>query len=124
MADYTILRNSVKNNSSDVIIEFPVPGTKNSATPTKRSWQSIVAEVRVEAGESGTRNPRKATDVAHIAALDAGQVVEVPLTVEYDGNSSNTAKLAVIDAAVTAKVSSFTSEFVSLYRFYGTVRTI
>ncbi len=128
MADYTILANSVKENRSDVVIEFPVPGGSNSATPTKRSWQSIVAEVRAVEQASPdatvTSNPRKVSDGPYVASLDAGQIIEVALSVEYDANLTNAEKVAVLDAAVAERVSGFTAEFASTYEFYGTVRTI
>ena len=44
MAEYTILANSAKNNSSTVVIEFQVPGGSNSASVP---WQTIVAELHV-----------------------------------------------------------------------------
>ena len=116
MAVYTILANSVKGNSSSVVIEFPVPAGDNTAGV---SWRSVVAELR---SESGSVNPRKATDMTHVAALDAGSVMELQLTVEYDAGLSDAAKLAFLDAAVAEKVAEFTKEFAALYKFYGKVR--
>ncbi len=121
MATYTILRNSVKNNRSDVIIEFPVPTTSNDAG---LGWRSVIAGVRAADGVAGSVNPLKASNASHVADLDAGRIIEIPLTVEYDAKMSNTQKVAVLDVAVIEKVASFTSEFGSLYRFYGTTRTV
>ena len=116
MAVYTILANSVKNNSSTVVIEFPVPAGKNTAGVP---WQTIVAELR---DEPGSVNPRKASNMTHIAALDAGSVMEISLTVDYDAGMTNGEKVTVLDAAVAAKVTEFTVEFANLYHFDGTER--
>ena len=116
MAVYTILANSAKNNSSTVVIEFEVPVGDNVAGV---SWRDIVKELR---DESGSVNPRKASDTAHITALDAGSVMELQLTVDYDAGLTNTEKVAVLDAAVAEKVTGFTAEFANLYQFYGTER--
>ena len=116
MAVYTILANSSKNNRSTVVIEFEVPVGDNTAGV---SWQDIVAELR---DESGSVNPRKVADTAHITALDAGSVMELQLTVDYDAGLTNTEKVAVLDAAVAEKVTGFTTEFANLYQFYGTER--
>ena len=116
MAEYTILANSAKNNRSTVVIEFPVPGGSNSASVP---WQTIVAELR---DEPGSVNPRKAFNMTHIASLDAGSVMELQLTVDYDAGMSNGEKVTVLDAAVAAKVTEFTVEFANLYQFYGTER--
>ena len=121
MAAYTILRNSVKNNRSDVVVEFDVPVSNNDAGV---GWRSVVTEERLDAGETGTVNTRKRGYTAHIAKLDAGKIVEILMSVEYNANLTDSEKLAVIDAAVTAKVAEFTAEFGSLYRFYGTTRTV
>ncbi len=69
-----------------------------------------------------TVNPRKLSDATHVASLDAGQIVEVSLSVEYDANLNNGQKVAVLDVAVEAKVTEFTNDFGNLYEFYGTVR--
>ena len=125
MAVYTILANSAKNNRSTVVIEFPVPTGDNTAGV---AWRDIVKELRTETGvaelrnEPGSVNPRKASDTAHITALDAGSVIELQLTVDYDAGLTNTEKVAVLDAAVAAKVTEFTVEFANLYQFYGTER--
>jgi len=125
MADYTILANSVKENRSDVIIEFPVPAGNNTAGI---AWRSVVAELRAVEQASPdsvvTSNPRRVSDAAYVGLLDAGSVMEIPLSVGYDANLNNAGKLAVLDAAVTAKVSEFTAGFGSTYRFYGTTRTV
>ena len=122
MADYTILRNSEKDNRSDVIIEFPVPATSNTAGV---GWQTVVAEIRAaEVDGPVTANPRKVDTVAYVAQLDAGELVEVPLSVEYNANLTDGQKVAVLDAAVAARVAAYTTEFVSLYNFYGTERTV
>lgn len=123
MADYTILRNSEKRNRSDVVIEFPVPGGSNTAGV---AWQTVVAELRaVEQSDAQvTANPRKLMDGSYVASLDAGQIVEVALSVKYDANLTNAEKVAVLDAAVTVKVAEFTAEFANLYEFYGTERTV
>ena len=118
MAEYTILANSAKNNRSTVVIEFSVPGGNNSASV---AWQTIVAELRTEAGSV---NPRKASNMTHVAALDAGTVVEISLTVDYDAGMTNGEKVTELDAAVAAKVTEFTAEFANLYQFYGIERTI
>ena len=118
MATYTVLVNSAKSNSSTVVIEFDVPTGSNSASVL---WRTIVAEVRTE---DGTVNPRKQTDAPHIALLDAGEIVEILLTVEYDAGLSDADKVAELDTAVAEKVAEFTSEFAALYKFYGTVRTV
>ena len=123
MATYTVLRNSEKRNRSDVVIEFPVPSGDNSAIPDAVAWTAIVAEVRaVEQATpdaTATVNPRKQGHTAYLASLDAGQIVEVPLSVEYDANLTNGEKVTILDAAVDAKVTEFTSEFAALYEFYG-----
>ncbi len=125
MADYTILANSVKENRSDVVIEFPVPAGSNTASVP---WQTVVAELRAVGQASPdaavTSNPRKVSDGPYVASLDAGQIIEVALSVEYDANLTNGQKVAVLDAAVVQRVSGFTAEFASTYEFYGTVRTI
>ena len=121
MADYTILRNSDEDNRSTVVIEFPVPATSNTALVP---WQTIVAEVRAASGDTSTRNPRKVDDSVYVAQLDAGEIVELGLTVEYNANATDVAKLAVIDAAVTSEVASFTADFAAEYEFYGTERTV
>ena len=125
MATYTVLENAAKSNRSNVVVEFDVPVGDNSANV---AWRAIVAELRaVEQATPdaiATVNPRKLGHTAYLASLDAGQIVEVPLSVEYNANLSNAAKVAVLDAAVAAKVTEFTSEFASLYEFYGTERTV
>jgi len=121
MATYTILRNSKKNNSSDIVIEFTVPGGNNSANIP---WRTIVSQVRADAGQTGSQNTLKAGNAAHVTKLDAGQIVEIQLTVKYDANALVADKVAALDAAATAKIAEFTSEFGSLYQFYGTERTI
>ena len=118
MAAYTILANSAKNNRSTVVIEFPVPGGNNSASVP---WQTIVAELRTEAGSV---NPRKASNMTHVAALDAGAVVEISLTVDYDAGLTNTEKVTVLDAAVAAEITRFTVEFADINQFYGTERSV
>jgi hypothetical protein len=123
MADYTILSNSVKQNRSEVVIEFTVPGGSNTAGV---GWQTVVAELRAQEQASPdaavTVNPRKLTDGPYVASLDAGQIVELALTVEYDANLTNGQKVAVLDVAVADKVTKFTNDFGNLYEFYGTVR--
>lgn len=121
MADYTILRNSDEDNRSSVVIEFPVPGTSNTASVP---WQTIVAEVRAANGVSGTVNPRKAGDSLYITSLDVGEAVELNLRVEYDANLSDGEKLSVIDAAVAAEVAEFSAVFAAEYEFYGIARTV
>ena len=118
MAVYTILENAAKENRSTVVIEFDVPTGSNSANVP---WRTVVAEVRTE---DGTVNPRKQADTPHAVLLDAGEIVEITLTVEYDAGLSDAGKVAVLDAAVAEKVAEFTSEFAALYAFYGTVRTV
>ena len=120
MATYTVLRNSEKRNRSDVVIEFDVPSGSNTAGVP---WQTVVAELRA-ASPNATVNPRKLADGPYWESLDAGQIVEVSLSVEYDANLSNGAKVVVLDAAVVAKVAEFTVEFASLYEFYGTERPV
>ncbi len=125
MATYTVLVNSELQNRSDLVIEYAVLAGSNAAGV---AWQTVVAELRAVEQTSPdaqpTSNPRKTTDAAYIASLDAGSVLEIPLSVEYDANLSNGAKVAVLDAAATDKVSAFIAAFSSLYEFYGTVRTI
>ena len=118
MATYTVLANSAKENRSTVVIEFDVPVGDNSAGV---AWRTVVAEVRTE---DGSVNPREQANTAHLALLDAGEIVEITLTVEYDAGLSDAGKVAVLDTAVAEKVAEFTSEFAALYKFYGTVRTV
>lgn len=113
MAVYTILTNAAKSNRSDVIIEFPVPASDNTVGVP---WQTIVAELRDEAGSV---NPRKLGDAAYLAKLDAGEVYELALSVEYDAGLTDGEKLALLNAAVAEKVAEFTTEFAALYEFYG-----
>ena len=125
MAVYTILANSAKNNRSTVVIEFPVPAGDNVAGVP---WRTIVAELRTEAGvvelrtEAGSANPHKASNPAHVALLDAGEVMEIMLTVDYNAKLSDDEKFAVLDAAVAEKIAKFKTEFAALYKFYGEVR--
>ena len=125
MADYTILSNSLKNNRSSLVIEFPVPGTSNSASV---AWQDIVAELRAvdqaQTDAALTVNPRKVGDAVYVAQLDNGEIQELSLSVAYDAGLSNAGKVAVIDAAVTDRVAAYTVEFANVYEFYGTVRTV
>ena len=125
MAVYTILANSAKNNRSTVVIEFEVPVGDNTAGV---AWRDIVKELRTEAGvaelrtEAGSANPHKASNPAHVALLDAGEVMEIMLTVDYDAKLSDDEKFAVLDAAVAEKVTAFNTEFLALHKFYGTER--
>ncbi len=122
MADYTVIRNSEKDNRSDVVIEYVVPATGDNSAGLQ--WRAIVAEVRAASEDVGsTLNPRKRTDSVHIAQLDNGELVELSLSVEYDAELGLAAKAAVLDSAVAARVAEFASEFASLYAFYGLVRT-
>ena len=119
---YTILTSAALSNRSDVVIEFDVPTGSNSAVPPV-SWRDIVAEVRA-VDSPVTINPRKLGDAAYLIKLDAGEIYELTLTVEYDANSLNAEKLAVIDDAVIEKVDKYKVEFKVLYEFYGHVRTV
>jgi len=124
VADYTILRNSEKKNRSDVVIEFPVPATLNDAGV---AWRDVVAELRAVAqavtDAEPTMNPRKVGDGVYLAQLDAGELIELSLSVEYDAGLSNAAKVAVLDSAVSDRVAEYTVTFADLYEFYGTDRT-
>ena len=115
MATYTILTNSPSNNSSTVVIDFPVPNGSNDAGVP---WQSVVAELRTD---SGSINPRKEFEVAHVASLDAGEVIEIELTVEYNAKLPNDQKIAILNSAVNDEIERFTAEFSILNKFYGLV---
>ena len=125
MAVYTILTNAALSNSSTVVIEFPVPAGNNTAGVP---WRTIVKELRTEARvgelrtEVGSANPHKASNLAHVALLDAGEVMEIMLTVAYDAKLSDDEKFALLDAAVEAEVARFNIEFKALHKFYGTER--
>ncbi len=118
MAAYTIIANSAKSNSSTVVIEFPVPAGNNAAGVP---WRTVVAELR---DQVGSVNPRKVSDTGYVGSLDAGAVMEIEHTVEYDAGLSNAAKVAVLDAAVADRVAEFTTDFAALYEFYGTERNV
>ena len=125
MAVYTILANSVMSNRSTVVIEFEVPVGDNVAGV---AWRDIVKELRTEAGsaelrtEAGSANPHKASNPAHVASLDAGEVMEIMLTVDYNAKLSDDEKFALLDAAVEAEVARFDIEFIALHKFYGAER--
>jgi transcription initiation factor IIF auxiliary subunit len=124
-ADYTILSTSSKNNRSSLVVEFAVPATNNSATV---AWRDIVAELRAveqaQADTAVTVNPRKVGDSVFVAQLDAGEIEELTMSVEYDAGLSNAGKVAVLDAAVIVRIAEYTTEFTNLYDFYGTDRTV
>ena len=120
---YTILTSAAQSNRSDIVIEFDISTGSNSADPSV-SWRDIVAGLRAADPSVGTANSRRLGDGAYLTRLDSGEVYELALSVEYDANSSDAEKLAVIDAAVTKKVEEYKIEFKVLYEFYGYVRTV
>lgn len=120
--DYTVIRNSDLKNTADVVIEYIVPAAGNNTAGIQ--WRTVVAEVRANAGESGTANPRKRTDTAYLASLDSGAVLELAHTVEYDANLTTAQKATALDAAVTTKIAEFTTDFQNIYQFYGIERSV
>lgn len=123
MADYYVIRQDDRNETISVIIHFPVPGGSNDAIPTPRTWQSIVAELRADAGEADTSQIPWA-DVTMKAALDAGTLYELPFSFQDDGKLAPAVRATNLDAAVTARISEFSADFANIYRFYGTERTV
>ena len=123
MTDYTIISNSRHRHTASVIAEYDVPGTGTNAASIQ--WRTIVADLRAFNGQTGqTNNPVKKDNAAYVGQLDAGEKVELTLSVEYDAASTNAEKVAVIDAAVTARIAGYVNEFQNRYEFYGTERTV
>lgn len=122
MSDYTVLEQATQSNRATVVIEYAVPGGNNTAG---LAWSTVVAETRSARGETGTTvNPRKTADAAHLAALDAGTIVEVVTSFEYNAYLSDAAKAAALDGFVAGRIAEYVNEFAARFRFYGTVRTV
>ena len=116
MAAFTVIESSELDNSVTAVWSYTVPGGNNAAGV---AWSDVVAEIRTFNGEAGTSlNPR--ASAAHIAALDAGTILEQTTTADgFSAKANNTTKLNQLKAAINADEAAYVTAFANRYKFYG-----
>lgn len=130
MTDYTVIRNSVFRNRSDVVLEVVIPSAPSDQNAAGERWTDVISGLRAANGQTGTtENPYKTSDVAHINNLDAGEIVEASISVSYNANLTEAEKDAIVDAAVQTRAAELwvgdgTGELEKLYQFAGKTRTV
>lgn len=114
MSDWHALTGHVKKQEINVVFHIPIPATNNAV--------DVGYRLAISKQEPFTASviPCLETDFAsEFAQLQVAEKYEYVETVRYDGNLSNAAKIAIIDARYTALVSIIQARLQNRYVYWG-----